>query len=52
MKYNIKIEEVDPDFWQKMDSLGIKRHTKREGTIYQYVSYDTAIKIIEGNSYF
>jgi len=49
MKYNIKIEDVEPDFWQKMDSLGIKTHTKLEGTIYQYVSYDTAIKIIEGN---
>jgi len=49
MKYNIKIDDVGPDFWEKMDALGIKRFTKRDGRIYQYVSYDTALKIIESN---
>lgn len=49
MEYKIKIDDPAPDFWEKMDALGIKRFTSRDGIIYQYVSYETAIKILEGN---
>lgn len=49
MKFNIKIEDTTPDFWEQMDSLGIKRFTKKDGVIYQYVSYETALKILSGN---
>lgn len=47
MKYNINIDQ-DIDLWKKLDKIGIHRYSKSEGIIYKYVSFETAIKIIEG----
>lgn len=49
MEYNIKIDELSPDFWEKMNELGIKRFAQADGLIYQYVSFDTAVKILKSN---
>jgi len=50
MKYNIIVDKGGPDFWKRMNSLGLKVHTKQEGVIYKYVSFDTAVKIIESSA--
>ena len=49
MKYNIKIDNPDADIWKNLSELGIYRYSKYDGLIYKYVSFETAIKIIEGN---
>ena len=49
MKYNINIEKPNTDFWKKLSELGINRYSKYDGLIYKYVSFETAIKIIQGN---
>lgn len=47
IKFDIKIDEARPDLWQKLGSIGISPYESNSGIIYQYVSFDTAIKILK-----
>lgn len=48
MEYKIILKEEE-NFWQRLSSIGLKPFTKSNGIIYKYVSYKTAVKIIQGN---
>ncbi len=50
MEFNLKIPDLNPDGWKKLSNMGLNPHNTNDGILYKYVSYETAIKIIENQN--
>lgn len=50
MQFDIKIPPPSNRFWDKLKELGIYPYTSNNGLAYKYVSFETAVRIIESGS--